>query len=125
MTLHEDGPLKIGASYQVNWTTLDGKYSESSWTDGAYNGSGGAELETDIIVFQFAPGISYEFFDDLHLYCGPLWQWIDGEGDITQDSPFGGFIGFHKNIDSDTTVNFEWNATGSSNAFAFSIAKKF
>ncbi len=141
VTFHEDGPLKIGASFQVNWTTLDGKYAEATWTDGVFNGSGGAELETDIIVFQFAPGISYEFFDDFNLYCGPLWQRIDGEGDATglngsligkegegdikQDSSFGGFIGFHHNIDSDTTVNFEWNATGSSNAFAFSIAKKF
>jgi hypothetical protein len=49
----------------------------------------------------------------------------DGEGDIKQDSKFGGFIGFHKNIDSDMTVNFEWNATGSFNSFTFSIVRKF
>jgi hypothetical protein len=141
VTFVEDGPLKIGASFLVNWTTLDGEYAEASWTDSVFNGSGGADLDMDIIVFQFAPGISYEFCDDLHLYCGPLWQWIDGEGDATglngslitktgkgdikQDSRFGGFIGFHKDLDSDTSVNFEWNATGSANSFVFGFTKKF
>ncbi|MHC4751802.1 MAG: hypothetical protein ACYTFW_18240 [Planctomycetota bacterium] len=141
VTLYEDGPLGIGASFQVNWAKLDGKYSEATWTNGIFNDSGGGELDTDIMVFQFAPGISYELFGSFNLYCGPLWQWIDGEGDatglngsltgkdgegdITEDSSFGGLIGFNLNIGSDATANFEWNATGSSDTFAFSLTKKF
>jgi hypothetical protein len=141
VALHKDGPLGVGASFQANWTTLDGKYSETTWTDGVFNDSGVGDLETDIIVFQFAPGFSYELFGSINLYFGPLWQWIDGEGeadglsgslvgedgegDITQDSTFGGFIGFYVDIGSDAKVNFEWNETGSSETFVFSIAKKF
>ena len=120
---------------------MDGEYLEIAYTDGVLSGSGVGDLETDIMVFQFAPGISYELFDSINLYCGPLWQWIDGEGeadgvsgslvgedgegDITQDSTFGGFIGFYIDIGSDAKVNFEWNETGSSETFVFSIATKF
>ena len=141
VTLYKDGPLGIGASFQANWTTLDGDYTETSWTDGILNNTGTGELETDIFVFQFAPGFIYELFGCINLYCGPLWQWIDGDGeadgvsgslvgqdgeaDITQDSTFGGFIGFYLDIGSDAKVNFEWNETGSSETFAFSIEKKF
>lgn len=141
VSIYDDGPLGIGASFQFNWLSLDGTYLQTKWTDFALDSLGGAELEMDIMVFQFAPGISYEIFDDIKLYGGPLWQWIEGdgsadglngsltgqvgEGDIKQDSVFGGLIGFYHNIGSDTTVNFEWSATGSSETFAFSMAKKF
>jgi len=141
VTLYEDGPLGIGASFQANWTTLDGDYTETTWTDGIFNDAGVGDLETDIFVFQFAPGFIYELFGCINLYCGPLWQWIDGEGeadgvsgsligqdgegDITQDSTFGGLIGFYIDIGSSANVNFEWNETGSSETFVFSIAKNF
>lgn len=140
-TFYEKGPLGLGALFQVNWVTLDGTYTEATWTDGVFNDTGEGDLDADIMVLKFAPGASYQFDDNITLYGGPLWQWIDGDGsadgqtgalsgeggkgDIEQDSSFGGWIGLHTNTDSNTTVNIEYQLTGSSETFGFSIAKRF
>ena len=141
VTFYDEGPLGIGASFQFSWFSLEGIYSEVKWIDNVFDSQGAGELETDIMVFQFAPGISYELFNAFTLYGGPLWQWIDGEGDadglngsltgqqgkgdIRQDSVFGGWIGLHQSIGSDTSINLEWQATGSADTFAFSITNRF
>jgi len=140
-TFYEKGPLGLGALFQVNWATLDGTYSEATWTDGVFNDSGTGDLDADIMIFKFAPGASYQFQGDMTVYGGPLWQWIDGngdadgitgalsgeggKGDIKQDSSFGGWIGLQANPDSDFTINIEVQKTGSSETFSFSFIKRF
>jgi hypothetical protein len=140
-TFYEKGPLGLGALFQVNWATLDGTYAEATWTDGVFNDSGTGDLDADIMVFKFAPGASYKNHGNVTFYGGPLWQWIDGngdadgqtgsligeggKGDIRQDSTFGGWIGLQVNPDSDTVINIEFQKTGSSETFGFSFAKKF
>lgn len=140
-TFYEKGPLGLGALFQVNWITMDGSYSEATWTDGVFNDSGTGDLDADIMILKFAPGASYKYHGNITVYGGPLWQWIDGngdadgqtgaligkggKGDIKQDSSFGGWIGFQTNPDSDTIINIEFQKTGSSETFGFSFAKKF
>lgn len=140
-TLYENGPLGLGALFQVNWASLDGDYTEMSWTDNIFNDSGTGELDADIMVFKFAAGVSYEFGSNLNIYGGPLWQWIDGDGeadgksgsalgeggkgDIKQDSTFGGWIGFHTDLGSNMAIDYELQLTGSSHTYGFSLVKKF
>jgi len=140
-TFYEKGPLGIGASLQVSWNNLDGEYSETLWTAGLFDNYATGDIEADILTFQFAPGISYEIFGGCNLFMGPLWEWTEGkgeadgtsgsligqtgEGDISQDSSFGGFIGFQPNTGSDMAFNFEWQSTGTSDKFAFSFISKF
>lgn len=140
-TFYEKGPLGLGALFQANWVTMDGDYSEATWTDGVFNDSGAGDLDADIMILKFAPGVSYEHHGNVTFYGGPLWQWINGEGDadgltgsasgasgkgdFEQDSTFGGWIGLQVNPDSDTVINIEVQKTGSSETFGFSFIKRF
>ena len=140
-TFYEKDNLKIGGMVQLSWLNLDGTYKEASWTDGVFNDSGEGDLDADIIVVQAAPGLSYQLYENLSVYGGPFWQWIDGDGkadgktgsasgeggkgDIKEDSSFGGWVGLKAELYKNLTCNVEFQATCSSNTLGIGIAAKF
>ncbi len=142
VTLYEKALLKAGISGQLTWLNLN-----ETLQDDIYNSKDGfitnekADINADLLIFQIAPGVSYQLFYGFSVYGGPLFQLIRGEvdsksgslqyagltgsADVKEDSAFGGWVGLHADIDILTTLNVEYQTTGSSNTLGVSLASKF
>ena len=140
-TFYEKALLKAGVLCQLTWLNIGGTLDQVIYRDGAYLDSGKADIDTDLYILQVAPGISYQLFFGFSVYGGPLYQMIrgsiDGKGksgtllkqsgsaDLKEDSAFGGWAGIHADIDVFTSINAEYQMTGSSNTIGVSLVSKF
>ena len=140
-TFYRTGPFEIGALFQVTWLSLDGTMEETNYIKTEYWDTGKADLETDIMLTQFAPGVSYAINDYSSFYGGPLFQWIDGDSkakgksglfstasdnaDIEEERSFGCWFGLQVEIEEETTCNIEYQSIGSSNTIGFNLSTRF
>ena len=137
-TLYEDDYLKIGGLVQANWSHYNGILNTPLWEAPHF-------VEIDFTEIQITLGATYMLYDGIWIYGGPLAHFIDGEinelyaeeadigglgywdwsSDIEQDSMYGGYIGTTVDIDEFNSLNFEYQFTGSANAFGASYVMKF
>lgn len=119
VNLHEDDKLKWGGLVQVKWLRLNGD---------AISPSGGWEgdLDLDMMQMQVAVGPTYQLEDDLLIYGGPIWFYLDGKKryrektvatwfekyDMANRSEFGGYIGLQMDVPTDAKLNIEYQKTG-------------
>jgi hypothetical protein len=141
VTLYEKALFKAGILCQLTWLSFNETLQEDIYNNFGFITSGKANVDTDLLILQVAPGVSYQLFYGLSIYGGPLLQLVrgkvDGKGktgtlagfsgsaDIREDSAFGGWVGLHADIDILTTFNVEYQATGSSNTIGLSLTSKF
>lgn len=140
-TLYERALLKAGVMCQLTWLNMTGTLENTAYKDEIFISTGETELETDMMILQFAGGLSYQLSFGVSLYGGPLFQWIDGDitssgqtghfigksgsVDIEGDSSFGGWAGIKADIDIFTSLNLEYQMTGSSGTIGLSLTSKF
>lgn len=141
-TLYEKALLKAGILCQLTWLNYSQTLKEDVYNskDGFIT-TGKADIDTDLLIFQVAPGASYQLFYGFSVYGGPLLQFIRGDingkgktgpfegskgsADIREKSAFGGWVGLHTNIDILTSFNVEYQVTSSSNTIGVSLTSKF
>ena len=140
-TLFEKALIRAGATLQLTWLSLPGTITKEQSTDSIFLNSGEGDIDTDLFVLQAAPGLSYQVSYGISIYGGPLFQWIFGTSDATgktgliskvsdhadirEDSVIGGWVGIHADIDAFTTVNVEYQMTGSSGTIGLGLMSKF
>ncbi|MBN2589466.1 MAG: hypothetical protein JXA96_06365 [Sedimentisphaerales bacterium] len=140
-TFYEKSLIKAGVACQLTWLSVSGTVQESVYKEKTTDGSmefiatTESDVDADLYIFQIAPGISYEISYGYSIFGGPLFQWVNGtaksnlrtntEVDITNDSAFGGWIGLHADIDVFTSLNLEYQTTGSSSTIGFNFTSKF
>jgi hypothetical protein len=119
VNLHEDDQLKWGGLVQVKWLRLNG---DASSPPGAWDG----DLDLDMMQIQVAVGPTYQLQDDLLIYGGPIWYYLDGQKkyrertvptwfekyDMANRSEFGGYIGLQMDVPTDAKLNIEYQKTG-------------
>lgn len=140
-TLYEKALLKAGVSCQLSWLSLNGTLTKDLYRNDIFLSTGKADVDTDLFILQVAPGVSYQLFFGFSVYGGPLYQLIRGDidakgesgllvktsgsADIKEDSSFGGWAGLHADIDIFTSIDVEYQLTGSSNTIGVSLVSKF
>jgi hypothetical protein len=118
-TLHEDDQLKWGGLVQVKWLRLNGDAISppATWE---------GDLDLDMMQIQVAVGPTYQLEDDLLIYGGPIWYYLDGQKkyrertdatwferyDMANRSEFGGYIGLQMDVCTDAKMNIEYQKTG-------------
>lgn len=138
ITLYEKALIKAGVTCQFTWLGLGGTLKDDTYKDTELRYSNKVDVDSDLKIFQIAPGVSYEFLFGFSVYGGPFFQWVDGEAetdvdkgayeakmDITSDSSFGGWVGLHADIDVFTSLNLEYQITGSSGTIGINLSSKF
>jgi hypothetical protein len=140
-TFYEKALLKAGVSCQLSWLSLNGTVTKDLYRNNEFLNTGKADIDTDLFILQVAPGISYQLFFGFSVYGGPLYQLIrgnidadgksglliktSGSADIKEDSSFGGWAGLHADLDIFTSIDVEYQLTGSSNTIGVSLVSKF
>lgn len=140
-TFYEKSLIKAGVACQLTWLGLSGTLKEDIYKDDELMGTGQADVDSELFLFQLAPGISYQVAFGFSVYGGPLFQWVNGKAetknksgslfktktdiDITSDSSIGGWIGLQADIDIFTSVNLEYQMTGSSSTIGINLTSKF
>ena len=131
VTFHENVKLKWGALVQAKWAELDG---DASGTSGGTPWAG--DLELDIMQLQVAVGPTYELMDNVCIYGGPFWYYLDGEKryyepgwyekyDMSNMSDFGGYIGGHVGLGDNLNFNIEYQLTSDDDALGLNLLWMF
>jgi hypothetical protein len=119
--------LKLGVSAQAKWAELDGDATGPGWT---------GDLELDIMQIQLVAGPTYELMEQVCIYGGPLWYYLDGEKryyepgwyekyDMSNMSDFGGYIGGHVGLGDNINFNIEYQFTGDDDALGLNLLWMF
>ena len=139
-TFYEQGKVKLGALFQMNWGSSDGE------VDGYTAGPNDTEysFDVDTLEWAIAVGINYQLNETVALYGGPFLYILDGEVtaeatwfedpelwhikdcyDLEAESTVGGYFGANFDLSEDLVYNVEWLHTHDSDALAMMIALKF
>ncbi len=85
--------------------------------------TGGGEVE--IRSLQIATGATYQVKDDLTGYAGIFYHMLDGEyegdfgeWDLSEEDPFGGFVGLDWQVKEDAHLSVEFQYAGTTFAIA-------
>lgn len=123
-TFYEQGKVKLGALFQMNWGDSDGDVKYEGSTDSA---------KIDTVEWGVAVGPSYQLNETVSLYGGPFLYFLDGDvevddddvGDLEESSSAGGYFGVQVDLSEDTSFNVEWLHTHDSDALAMMYAWEF
>jgi opacity protein-like surface antigen len=104
--------LNWGALFQINWLNSED------------------DVELDAYDMQIAVGPTWKLSDTLSIYGGPFVHLIDGEisddnGDLEEDSAFGGYVGAEAALADNTSLFGEVQFTGAGWAIGTGISWKF
>jgi len=143
-TFYEDDNLKIGGLFQVNWSELDGKLKPAGWPTFDYPGADCVEIE--LAEIQLAVGPTYKLTDNVLIYGGPFFHFVDGDLDdvysdieretgffltskyswaIEETSTFGGYIGARVEFTENCSFDIEYQHTSAADAFGVSLMWRF
>lgn len=105
--------LNWGALFQINWLSSEDE-----------------DVEFDFYDMQIAVGPTYKLSDTLSIYGGPFAHLIDGDvsdgnGDIEENSAFGGYVGAEAALAENTSLFGEVQFTGAGWAIGTGIGWKF
>jgi hypothetical protein len=125
-TLVESASLNWGALFQ-----LTGLYGDETDTVGGFAITG----DFDVYEYQVAVGPTLKV-DQLSVYGGPFFHFITGDVDIRilgttlsydleQESEFGGYGGLSWQMDDNTSLAVEYQATGDADAIGISLVHRF
>jgi len=136
-TFYENENFALGALCQASWTRFDGQLDSPYWASADY-------VEVDIAEIQIAVGPTVKLNDQIAIYGGPFFHFVDGtlddefseaaEGglinakyswDVQESSSFGGYIGASLNLNENASFNIEYQRTADADAVALSFAWKF
>ncbi len=135
-TFYEDDKLKIGGLIQVGWSQFDGRLKPDDWPTFFYPAVDSVEIE--ITEIQIAVGPAYEIEEDVLIYGGPFYHYVDGDLDdiysapevieeggntselfitshynwtMEEDASYGGYIGTRLELAEDCSLNLEYQLT--------------
>jgi len=105
--------LNWGALFQITWMNSEDE-----------------DVEIDAYDMQIAVGPTWKLSDTLSIYGGPFVHLIDGEvsdgnGDLEEDSAFGGYVGAEAALAENTSLFGEFQFTGAGWAIGTGINWKF
>ena len=145
-TFYEKALVKAGVACQLTYLSSSGTLTEDVYQEDLngnrlFISTSEADVDSDLWIFQMAPGISYEVSFGYSIYGGPLFQWVNGSAktksksgnafrtstdiDISNNSSFGAWVGLHADIDVFTSLNLEYQMTGSSSTIGLNLTTKF
>lgn len=138
-TFWQDEELSWGGLFQITWLEPD---DSSISLVGEPDFSGDAEI--DIREVQIAVGPTWRIDDNVRIYGGPFLHFVDGdldisgrevdmnaeifteaEGDIEEESQFGGYVGAHLDVDANTSCFIECQLTGDAWGIGLGAARRF
>jgi len=143
VTLYQHDRLKLGGLFQISRASSKAKYHSTATTNVDET------VELDIIEMQIAIGPTYKLDENISIYGGPFWHFIDLHGsdshgkrtelwpeqqDISTDktsydvgdiSHFGGYVGTQIELTKDNFYNIEYQHTRSADALAMHLFWKF
>jgi hypothetical protein len=136
-TFYESGNLSLGGLLQTNWARFDGQLDSPYWPAADF-------VEVDIAEVQIAVGPTLRLNDQIAVYGGPFFHFIDGtfedhfneaaEGglinsryswDVKESSNFGAYLGARFNLDENRSFNIEYQHTSAADAIGLSFAWRF
>jgi hypothetical protein len=135
-TVYEQGKVRLGALFQMNWADSDGKINSSDW-DYSYS------ADIDTLEWAIAVGPSYQLNETVSIYGGPFLYFLDGDVtakasgppgipweekicyDLEESSSVGGYIGANFDFAENLSYNVEWLHTHDADAIAMMLAWKF
>ena len=138
-TFWQDDDVCWGGLFQVTWLEPD---DSSISLSGDPEFSGDAEI--DIWEVQVAVGPTWRVDDNFRVYGGPFLHFVNGdldissrtvdmgteilmeaEGDIEEESQFGGYAGAHLDVDANTSCFIEFQLTGDAWGIGLGAARRF
>jgi len=147
-TFYEDEKLKIGGLFQVNWSQFDGALKADDWPNPDYPGADNIKVE--IAEVQIAVGPTYKLEEDVLIYGGPFYHYVNGDLDDTysapvieegsmveyfltteyswameEDASYGGYIGTRLELAHYCSFNMEYQLTGAAYCIGASITWRF
>ena len=146
-TFYEDDKLKIGGLIQVSWSQFDGRLRPDDWPTFSYSAVDSVEVE--ITEIQIAVGPSYEIEEDVLIYGGPFYHYVDGDLDdiytetyiedgppqgvittkyswaMEEDASYGGYIGTRLELAEDCSLNLEYQLTSAAYCIGANITWRF
>ena len=149
-TFYKDDKLKIGGLIQVGWSQFDGRLKPDDWPTFSYPAVDSVEIE--ITEVQIAVGPAYEIGEDVVIYGGPFYHYVDGDLDdiysapeviedggniseyfittqyswsMEEDASYGGYIGTQLALAHYCSLNMEYQLTSSAYCIGASIIWRF
>ena len=146
-TFYQDDTLKIGGLCQISWTQFDGILKPDDWP--TYDYPGADNIKIEITEIQIAIGPAYEIEENVLIYGGPFYHYVNGALDniytglyilennpaglmtteyswaVEEDATYGGYIGTQMELDDGSTFNIEFQLTGVAYCIGTSIAWRF
>lgn len=140
-TFYEKDKLKLGGLFQMSWGSSKAKLSGTDWSE---------SVELNIAEMQIAVGPTYQLRENVSIYGGPFWhfvnfcgsdlkgsrRWVDEAAqddvffreisyDIDDVSYFGGYIGTQIEIAKNTFCSIEYQHTAAADAIVMSLIWRF
>jgi len=137
LTLYERKLIKAGVTCQFTYLGMSNTLNNLTYKDIQLDTTNKVDIDSDLMILQIAPGLSYEFLFGFSIYGGPVYQWINGTVETSmksgpfkgkediKESSFGGFVGLHADVDIFTSLNVEYQMTGNSNTIGLNLMTKF
>jgi hypothetical protein len=138
-TFWQGEELSWGGLFQITWLEPDDG-SITLLGDPEFSG----DAEVDIREVQIAVGPTWRVDDKVRIYGGPFLHFVDGdldisgrtvdmgteilmeaEGDIEEESQFGGYVGAHLDVDENTSCFIECQITGDAWGIGLGAARRF
>jgi hypothetical protein len=136
-TFYENENFAIGTLVQTSWARFDGQLTSPYWAASDF-------VEVSMAEVQIAIGTTVKLSDEVAVYGGPFFHFVDGalddefyeaaEGgliraeyswDFKESSNFGGYIGAAFELGKNISFNVEYQRTSTADAVAAAIAWRF
>ena len=147
-TFFEEGDLKLGGLFQVNWAEFNGQLKPDNWPTIDYQAADCVEIQ--LAEIQIAVGATYDLADNFSVYGGPFFHFVDGDLDddytspevddlgnatgfitssyswaVDEDSVFGGYLGAQLELSENCSFNIEYQRTAAADALGASLTWRF
>jgi opacity protein-like surface antigen len=152
VTFHKEENLKWGGLFQISWCQSNGKDTGSLPAASSITGFGTSyshSVDVDLVEIHVALGPDYRLTDNISVYGGPFFHFVDGDTkghyyesgttglgtlvgyssdysyDIDQRASFGGYVGLEMDLTKDVSANIEYQHTAAADALALNLTWKF
>ncbi len=152
VTFYKKENLKLGGLFQISWCQSDGKDRGSLPSASSITGVGTSyshSVDVDLVEIHVALGPDYQLTDNISVYGGPFFHFVDGKikgryyesgktstgtlvgyssdysYDIDQRAFFGGYVGLEMDVTKDVSANIEYQHTSAADALALNLTWKF